>query len=119
MTDNYDRTKEIISLGLSQGDSAEVIASNLYQDDLIHPDLPDPDCSNLSGKYWYIGELCIEPGEGPTVTVEWDDADDGYGGIGRRSRRTRNRAAITHRRCSRSPLPALAGVRPSPRSWTG
>lgn len=85
MTDNYDRTKEIISLGLSQGDSAGVIALNLYQDDLIHPDLPDPDYSNLSGKYWYIGELCIEPGEGPTVTVEWDDdADYGHGGIGRR-----------------------------------
>lgn len=84
MTDNYDRTKEIISLGLSQGDSAGVIALNLYQDDLIHPDLPDPDYSNLSGKYWYIGELCIEPGEGPTVTVEWDNADDDYGGIGRR-----------------------------------
>lgn len=84
MTDNYDRTKEIISLGLSQGDSAGVIALNLYQDDLIHPDLPDPDYSNLSGKYWYIGELCVEPGEGSTVTVEWDDADDDYGGIGRR-----------------------------------
>ena len=84
MTDNYDRTKEIISLGLSQGDSAGVIALNLHQDDLIHPDLPDSDYSNLSGKYWYIGELCIEPGEGPTVTVERDDADDGYGGISRR-----------------------------------
>lgn len=84
MTDNYDRTKEIISLGLSQGDSAGLIALNLYQDDLIHPDLPDPDYSNLSGKYWYIGELCVEPGEGLTVTVEWDAADDGHGGIGRR-----------------------------------